>query len=161
MERSTLATMPNGLARPQKIHEATQTFPGKFMATRPHFNIFSWWLPPDVRYRGRMCWERKGHSAAFPLSRFRHLTQTIQYLGVIADSRKMTVALTLEKAKNPKDSCTSVLKSNRITLRDLTKVTGNTVASFLAAKFGFLHYVHLESVKKKKKLHWESIRRQW
>ena len=51
---------------PQKIYEATS----KFTTTRPHFNIFSWWLPPDIRYRNRMFWKCKGYSATFSLSRF-------------------------------------------------------------------------------------------
>ena len=63
-------------------------------------------------------------------------TQTIQYLGVIVDSRKMTVTLTPERARNRRDIRASILKSNRITVRDLVKMIGKIVASFLAAKFG-------------------------
>lgn len=72
----------------------------------------------------------------------------VQYLGVIVDSCDMTVTLTDERVTNLITSCASMIKKENITIRDLAKVTGKTVASFPAIKYGPLHYRQLEKEKK-------------
>lgn len=74
--------------------------------------------------------------------------QSVQYLGVIIDSRSMTVRLTDERKDNLKKCCKQVLRTKKLTVRDLAKVIGKIVASFPAVKFGQLYYRHLEEAKK-------------
>ena len=75
-------------------------------------------------------------------------TQQIQYVGVVNDSRDMSVPLTAERKCNLKDSCNKLLKARKLTVRDLAKVTGKVVGSFTAVKYGPLYYRHLEENKK-------------
>ena len=75
-------------------------------------------------------------------------TQQIQYLGVVIDSRDMSVRLTAERKCNLKDTCNKLLKARKLTIRDLAKVIGKVVASFTAVKYGPLYYRHLEENKK-------------
>ena len=75
-------------------------------------------------------------------------TQQIQYVGVVIDSRDMSVRLTAERKCNLKDTCNKLLKARKLTIRDLAKVIGKIVASFTAVKYGPLYYRHLEETKK-------------
>lgn len=75
-------------------------------------------------------------------------SQTIQYLGVIIDSRTMTVRLTDERAKNLQTSCQKLLKQKTSTIWEVAIVIGKIVASFPAVRFGALHYRQLEEEKK-------------
>lgn len=74
-------------------------------------------------------------------------TQSIQYLGVIIDS-KVSVTLTQEKKEKLRACCTQLLRSKKLTIRDMAKVIGMIVAIFPAVKYGELHYRHLENAKK-------------
>ena len=75
-------------------------------------------------------------------------SKQIQYLGVIINSENMTVQLTEERKKNLIDSCKMVLRKSRPSIRDVARVIGLIVASFVAVKFGPLHYRSLEEDKK-------------
>lgn len=77
-----------------------------------------------------------------------HPALSIQYLGVIIDSKSMTVRLTDERKDNLMKCCKQLLKAKKLTIRDLAKVIGKIMASFPAVKFGPLHYRHLEEAKK-------------
>lgn len=75
-------------------------------------------------------------------------TQEIVVLGfVITQSLTLTVMLTKEKAVNLKKSCTQVLGSPKITIRQVAKVIGQIVSSFPGAMHGPLYYRNLESNK--------------
>lgn len=75
-------------------------------------------------------------------------SQTIQYLGVIIDSKSMTVKLTNERKDKLKVGCSKLLKKSQVTIREAAQVIGMIVASFPAVKYGALQYRHLENDKK-------------
>ena len=75
-------------------------------------------------------------------------TQRIQYLGVIVDSKSMTVTLTPERKSDLITSCQTASKKQSISIRDLAKVIGKIVAAFPAVMFGPLHYRQMEKEKK-------------
>ena len=74
-------------------------------------------------------------------------TQEIVVLGFVINSLTLTVMLTKEKAVNLKKSCTQVLGSPKITIRQVAKVIGQIVSSFPGAMHGPLYYRNLESNK--------------
>ena len=74
-------------------------------------------------------------------------TQEIVVLGLVINSLTLTVMLTKEKAVNLKQSCTQVLGSPKITIRQVAKVIGQIVSSFPGAMLGSLYYRNLESNK--------------
>ena len=74
--------------------------------------------------------------------------QEIVTLGFIINSVSMTIRLTVEKARELKQSCEKLLKSNKpLTIRQLATVIGKIVASFPGVMFGPLYYRDLEAAK--------------
>ena len=71
--------------------------------------------------------------------------QQIQYLGVVIDSRDMSVRLTAERKCNLKDSCKKLLKARKLTIRDLAKVIEKVVASFTAVKYVTLPHIRQQN----------------
>ena len=59
----------------------------------------------------------------------------------------MTLSLTDEKKNKIKTILTGCLGKCKISLRELARILGNNVASFLAVTYGPLHYRHLETEK--------------
>ena len=74
-------------------------------------------------------------------------TQSIQYFGVITDTKVMSVTLTQEKKDNLK-AC--LLQRQTVKIREVAKIIGLTVSNFPAVKYGPLHYRQLENDKKKR-----------
>ena len=74
-------------------------------------------------------------------------SKKIQYLGVIIDSETMTVTLTHERVNSLKAGCIQLLRKNRMAVREVAKVIGKIVASFVAVKYEPLYYRHLEKDK--------------
>ena len=71
-------------------------------------------------------------------------SQTIVFLGFIISSKNMMLSLTDEKKNKIKTILTDCLCKYKISLRELARILGNIVASFLAVTYGPLHYRHLE-----------------
>ena len=78
-------------------------------------------------------------------------TQSIQYFGVIIDTKAMSVTSTQEKKDNLKACCSHLLQRQTMKIREVAKVTGLTVSNFPAVKYGPLDYRQLENDKKKRK----------
>ena len=72
----------------------------------------------------------------------------IQYLGVIINSKTMTVHLTDERKKKLAKSCKEVQKKKNPSIREVARAIGIIVASFPAVKYGPLFYRSLEEDKK-------------
>ena len=75
-------------------------------------------------------------------------SKQIQYLGVIIDSRDMTVRLTDERKQKLTKSCKEAIKKEKSKIREVACVIGMIVASFPAVKYGPLFYRALEEDKK-------------
>jgi len=71
----------------------------------------------------------------------------ITHLGFIIDSVQMKLFLPEEKVSRLRAACASLLKAETVSLRHLASVIGLMVSSFLAVRFGQLHYRHLELLK--------------
>lgn len=74
-------------------------------------------------------------------------SQEIEYLGFILNSREMTVSITNQKAEKMIGLCKDFLKCKTNTIRDLSAIIGNLVASFPAVTHGKLFYRQLENEK--------------
>ena len=75
-------------------------------------------------------------------------SKEIQYLGVIINSETMKVKLTTDRANSLVSCCKTVQKKQKVSIREVAKAVGMIVASFIAVKFGPLHYRTLEEDKK-------------
>ena len=90
----------------------------------------------------------------------------LQQLGFIVDPRKsfshrkrfstweslltpkqLTVTLTPERVNSLKAGCVQLLRKNRMAVREVAKVIGKIVASFVTVKYEPLYYRHLEKDK--------------
>ena len=74
-------------------------------------------------------------------------SQAIVFLGFFISSKQMTLSLTDEKKNTIKTLLINCLHSHQISLRELARISGNTVASFPAVTFGPFHYRYLEKDK--------------
>ena len=74
-------------------------------------------------------------------------SQEIEYLGFLLNSKNMTIAIADNKAFKVVAICDEYLKSKRNSIRDLSTVIGNLVASFPAVPHGQLFYRQLENEK--------------
>ena len=71
----------------------------------------------------------------------------ITHLGFVIDSVQMKLFLPDEKVVRLKSACSMLLKKHVVSLRLLASVIGLIVSSFLAVRFGQLHYRYLEFLK--------------
>lgn len=76
-------------------------------------------------------------------------TQTIKFVGFIINSQSMCVKLTLEKAKNIKEFCETLIRKLVISIRDFAKAIGMFVAAEPAVEYAPLYYKSLEIDKDK------------
>ena len=74
-------------------------------------------------------------------------SQTLTYLGFIINSVEMNVTLTERKITKLTKSCTDILGKNMITIRELSELIGQMVASFPAVEHGRLFYRLIENEK--------------
>ena len=70
--------------------------------------------------------------------------QAIEYLGVIIDSREMTVTLTPRKQEKIEELCQQLSKKSNMTIQELSALIGNLVAADVTVTNGPLHYKDLE-----------------
>ena len=73
--------------------------------------------------------------------------QEIVFLGLVFNSKKMTITLTDDKKEKRKGLCQNILHDTLITIRSLASLIGNFTAAFPAMLFGKLHYRQLERQK--------------
>ena len=71
-------------------------------------------------------------------------SQTIVFLRFVISSKHMTLSLTDKKKNKIKILLMNCLHSHQVSITELARILGNTVASFPAVTFGPLHYRHLE-----------------
>lgn len=71
-------------------------------------------------------------------------TSCIEYLGVILDSKAMTVTLTQNKKDKIKSLASDLLNSKSVSIRQLAAFIGNLVAADVSVTNGPLHYKDLE-----------------
>ena len=74
-------------------------------------------------------------------------TQEMAILGVVINSRKMSVKLTLPKEKNLKSLVNQLFFMRNPSVRFLANVTGTIVSDFPAVKYAPLYYRTLQSGK--------------
>ena len=73
--------------------------------------------------------------------------QTIEYLGHIINSKDMTVTLTQKRKDKLLEACYKALEAESIHIRELAKLIGIMVSSFLAIPYGKLYYRELDNLK--------------
>ncbi len=71
-------------------------------------------------------------------------TQSIEFLGFVIDSVKMTVKLLSHKIAKVKLMCNELLSKRHPTIQEVAQVIGLLVSSFPGVQFGPLHYGNLE-----------------
>lgn len=76
-----------------------------------------------------------------------YATQKLEFLGFILNSTEMTLTLTEHKVVKLASVCSEFLKAKNKTIRDLSVLIGNLVASFPAVPYGQLFYRQLENEK--------------
>ena len=67
-------------------------------------------------------------------------TQEIEFLGVIVNSKTMTLSLTQKKVQKIKSPCLEVYRAQEITLLELTRLLGtlsSTIQAIFSARFQF------------------------
>ena len=75
-------------------------------------------------------------------------SQTIEFLGFVIDSVRMTVTLTARKMEKIKSLCLSFLRPGKLfTIRQVASFIGKLVSAFPGVEFGPLHYRHLTADK--------------
>ena len=75
-------------------------------------------------------------------------SQTIEFLGFVIDSVRMTVTLTARKMGKIKSLCLSFLRPGKLfTIRQVASFIGKLVSAFPGVEFGPLHYRHLTADK--------------
>ena len=72
------------------------------------------------------------------------LSQKLTFLGFVLDSAAMTVTPTGEKVERILSVCTTLLKTQIPTIKQVTEVISILVSNFPGAQYGPLHYHHLE-----------------
>jgi len=72
-------------------------------------------------------------------------SQTVQYLGVIICSLRMSFSLPEDRLIRMKQKCTDLLSRKRVRLRDLASVMGNFAWSILSIPFAQSHYRRVQS----------------
>lgn len=72
--------------------------------------------------------------------------QEIEFLGFIINSQDMTVKLPKRKQEHFLNACTLMLKKYKCSIRELSELLGNIIATFPAAQYGYLHYRVIEGV---------------
>ena len=83
-------------------------------------------------------------------------TQTIEFLGFIINSIKMTLSVSLEKLNNLITECKRLLSNPLTTLRNLSHVIGLTMSVTLAVLLAPLHYRKLQFQKNEALAHHHS-----
>ena len=76
-----------------------------------------------------------------------YATQKLEFLGFLLNSIEMTVTLTEHKVEKLRSVCSEFLNSKNKTIRDLSVLIGNLVASFPAVPYRQLFYRQLENEK--------------
>ena len=71
-------------------------------------------------------------------------TQTIEFVGFVLDSCKMTVTLSERKANDIQLHCINMIKNVTISIREFSKLIGKLVAAEPGVKYAPLHYKPLE-----------------
>ena len=88
-------------------------------------------------------------------------SQTLVFLGCIINSVSMTVTLTNKRKLKVKDACITLSAKTCHKVRFVAKVLGLLTASFVAVKYGMLHYIHLDWCKTQSRQcnfgQWDSI----
>ena len=70
--------------------------------------------------------------------------QIIEYLGFVINSISMIITLTEKRKKRIKNLCNTLLSQEHCIIRDVAKLLGYFSSSFVAVRFGKLHYRNLE-----------------
>ena len=85
--------------------------------------------------------------------------QEIEYLGLILNSKDMTIRLTERRRLKLIQACNDIKSAKKVTIRQLSALIGSLVASFIAIPLGRIFYRNLEKDKtealKKSKGDWE------
>ena len=71
-------------------------------------------------------------------------TQTIEFVGFVLDSCKMTVTLSERKANDIQLHCINMIKNVTMSIREFSKLIGKLVAAEPGVKYAPLHYKPLE-----------------
>ena len=71
-------------------------------------------------------------------------SQKLTFLGFVLDSIAMIVTPTGEKVQRILSVCTTLLKTQMPTIKQVAKVIGILVSNFPSAQYGPLHYRYLE-----------------
>ena len=74
-------------------------------------------------------------------------SQKLTFLGFVLDSIAMTVTPTGRKVQRILSVCTTLLKTQMPTIKQVAEVIGILVSNFPGAEYGLLHYRHLEQDK--------------
>ena len=69
---------------------------------------------------------------------------SIEFLGFVIDSERMTVSLTTDRAESIRAACQNLLHTNKPTIRQFAQVIGKLVASESGVAYAALHYKNLE-----------------
>ena len=69
-------------------------------------------------------------------------TSTLQFLGVIVDSGEMTLTLPKEKLLKVQNHCQEILENEKVTVRELSKLTGRLSSTAIGVLPAPLHYPH-------------------
>ncbi|KZS08158.1 Uncharacterized protein APZ42_027944 [Daphnia magna] len=67
-------------------------------------------------------------------------SQVMEYLGLIIDSRSLSLALRREKIVEIRDLCLAMLRRESVSLREIAKILGNLVWAVKAIPFAQAHY---------------------
>ncbi|KZS13077.1 Uncharacterized protein APZ42_021816 [Daphnia magna] len=68
------------------------------------------------------------------------LSQVMEYLGLIIDSRSLSLGLRREKIVEIRDLCLAMLRRESVSLREIAKILGNLVWAVKAIPFAQAHY---------------------
>ena len=74
-------------------------------------------------------------------------SQQIIHLGFVIDTVTYSVSLPDQKVDKIKEECYNLLKANKVTIRQFSKLIGLLVSSFLAVRYAQLHTRYLEIYK--------------
>ncbi len=72
-------------------------------------------------------------------------SQTMEYLGLVIDSKSLSLSLRLEKVAEIISLCSNALKRDSVSLREIAKILGNLAWAFKAIPFAQSHYRNLQS----------------
>jgi hypothetical protein len=71
-------------------------------------------------------------------------SQIMEFLGFIIDSTKMIFKLTEQKKHSIRELCLSIISQKKVKIRTIAKLLGKFTSSFIAVKYGPLHYRYLD-----------------